>query len=239
MQARGADFSSAQTGADVSAVIRKGIHFAIVKATEGVSYTSTAMRWQLHLLEANGVAAGLYHFLKPDVDGATQWDYFEPWAAWLRRAPGFVAVDHEPDEHGILPSDEIVRAFIRRGHQRGYKIGRYGDNDVIRRNLGEDWTWAAWWAPTPPPFKHKLWQFSDGAGRQDWNVFNGDVAELDRWLTTLQTRAVLKQPPKRWWLHDDTRKAALGPYLLPRLGAAVLAYALKHPRTTTLRLERK
>lgn len=240
--ARGADFSSAQTGGDVSAVIRGGIHFAMVKATEGVHYTSPALRWQLHLLEQNGVAVGLYHFLSPDVDGADQWDYFEPWLAWQRRAPGFVAVDHEPDEHGVLPNDEIVRAFIRRGHQRGFKVGRYGDNNVIRRNLGEDWTWAAWWSKTPPPFKWKLWQFSDGNGRQDWNVFNGDVVELDHWLATLQRHhpaARTKPPAKRWWLHDDLTKAAAGPYLLPRLGAAVVAYALHHPRTTSLRLERK
>lgn len=239
--ARGADFSSAQTGGEVSAVIRQGIHFAMVKATEGVHYTSTAMRWQIGLLEANGVAAGLYHFLSPDVDGADQWDYFEQWIGYSHPS-GFVAVDHERDEHGVLPRDDIARAFIRRGHQRGYKVGRYGDNDVIRRNLGEDWTWAAWWSRTPPPFKWKLWQFSDGGGKQDWNVFNGDVAELERWLATLQRShpAVRPKPlAKRWWLHDDFTKAARGPFLLPRLAAAVVVYATRHPRTARLRLERK
>jgi GH25 family lysozyme M1 (1,4-beta-N-acetylmuramidase) len=239
MHVRGADFSSAQALPAVRHAIGQGIAFAFVKTTQGVDYVNPLARQQIATLETNGIPVGLYHFLTAEADGAAQWDHFETTLGWsLSR--GFVAVDHESDA-GVMPPDHIAQAFIRRGHQRGYRVGRYGDGRVIRRNLGEAWKWVAWWGPTPPPFGWRVWQFSDGNGEQDWNVYNGNAVQLKQWIASLtrQLERDKKWAPMRWWLHDDFTKAARGPFLLPRLGAAIVTYLVRHPKTFRLRLERK
>ena len=236
--ARGADFSSNQDDVHLQGAINQGLAFAMVKTTEGVDYVSPSARMQIARLEVNGVRVGLYHFLTSSHDGADQWDHFER-TSWARGM--VVACDQETDETGTLVPDSIARAFIRRGRQRGYRVGRYGDGRVMGRHLGEDWRWVAWWGSVPPPIRWDVWQFADGRdGAPDWNVFNGDRARLDTWWQRTATRRrPLTRMPQRWWLHDDFAKAARGPYRLPQLGPAVVAYAVRHPRSGRLRLERK
>lgn len=234
MRARGADFSSAQ---DLAAVRRAAdeITFGFVKTTQGVGYINPSAQEQFRVL--NGKVRGVYHFLTADADGAAQWDHFEAHLVYPK--PHLFAVDHET-LNGVMPPDHIVQAFIRRGHQRGFKVGRYANGSVFRRapSLGEDWRWVAWWAPTPPPFKWDVWQFSDGDGKQDWNVYNGDLAQLKTWAKRAGMRT-RPRPVLRWWLHDDFAKLARGPFRLPAIGAALVAYAARHPKSSRLRLERK
>lgn len=211
-----------------------GIAFAFVKATEGADYVNPSLSWQVRLLRERGVHVGVYHFLTHDVDGATQFDHL---FATVGYQFALVACDQETDR-GVLVPDAIASAFIRRAHQRGVKVGRYGDGRVMSRSLGEDWKWRAWWAQSPPPAPWRVWQFSDGSGAQDWNVFNGDAAALAKWVDSL-ARHKHKRSPLRWWLHDDAERAARGPYRLPRLGAAVVAYLARRPKSARLRLERK
>lgn len=234
MRARGADFSSYQSLAQVEQTRSQGIAFAFVKLTQGTGYLNPLASEQIAHLRARGVRVGVYHFLSADADGAAQWDHFER-AIGGRICP--VAVDHEP-EKGVMPADYIARAFIKRGQQRGYKVGRYASGSVFQRtrSLGENWRWVAWWAPTPPPFKWDVWQWSNGGGKQDWNYFNGDTVALAKWFGRM---GFAYRPVRRWWLHDDFAKLARGPFRLPRLGAAVVAYAARHPKSSRLRLERK
>lgn len=232
--ARGADFSSYQDDTHLKAAVHNGISFAIIKLTQGVDYVNPRAHEQASkLARLGGTRIGAYHFLTHDVDGAAQWDYFEQ---HLHGIIGPVACDQESDR-GVLVSDAIAEAFIRRGHQRGFKVGRYGDGRVFPRSLGEDWRWCAWWAKTPPPWKWDVWQFEAGTGgAPDWNVFHGNVAQLATWTKSMEGHA---KQPLRWWLHDDLTKTARGPFRLPALGAAVLAYLARHPRSNLIRLERK
>lgn len=234
MHAPGADFSSAQDFAALERAISKGIAFAFVKATEGATYANPLFASQCGRLGQHEVIVGAYHFLAHDVDGAAQWDHFEHTLGPHFRGP--VACDQETDR-GVLVPDAVAHAFIRRGHQRGFKVGRYGDSRVIGRNLGEDWKWSASWTSRPPAGPWAVWQFSDGGGKQDWNVFNGTRAELSLWARRMGTRRVAK--PVRWWLHDDFRQVARGPYRLPQLAAVLVGYLTRNPRTYALRLVRK
>jgi GH25 family lysozyme M1 (1,4-beta-N-acetylmuramidase) len=238
MRARGADFSSYQDLAQVEHARKQGIAFAFVKLTQGGRYVNPLASEQIAVLRARGVRVGVYHFLTSDVDGAAQWDHFEQTLGRGGKSMP-VAVDHEPD-HGVMPPDYIARAFIKRGQQRGFKVGRYASGSVFQRtpSLGENWRWVAWWAPTPPPFKWDVWQWSNGGGAQDWNYFNGDVPALERWMKKVGP-SWDTIPARRWWLHDDFAKLARGPYRLPRLGAAVVGYLARHPKSSRLRLERK
>lgn len=224
-RARGGDFSSYQDEAATRKAIAHGLDFGIVKATQGLGYVNPLLHLQLKLLREHGAIAGVYHFLEPGENGARQWDFFEQTSS--AGVVRLVAVDHEANEHGVTPADDVVRAFIRRGRQRGYRVGRYGSSGVMRRSLGEDWRWLAWWNPGPPPLKWDVWQFSS-AGGQDWNVFRGDVAALHRWAAA---NSQITRPALRWWIHDDAAQRALGPFRLARAGGALVAYALRHPRS--------
>lgn len=236
--ARGADFSSAQTLQQVSAAVHAhGLAFALVKASEGDAYLNPLARAQISLLEGMVVRVGLYHFLTHDVDGARQWDHFETTLHWPNRSAPIVACDQETDEHGVLVPDAVARAFIRRGQQRGYKVGRYGDGRVMGRTLGEDWRWSARWAASPPPGRWDVWQFSDGGGRQDWNVFHGDENELAFWW--VHYAAHKKAPVMRWWIHDELHQTALGPLRLAQVPGRLLAYAVRHPTSGRYELVRK
>lgn len=231
MRARGADFSSAQQ-VDEVARVSMGLDFAFVKATQGVSYVNPLLHSQAHVLATAGVLVGYYHFLDPGSDGASQWDFFEASIAGRPRSP--VALDYEAKG----TTDAQARAFILRGRQRGYRVGLYGSRTVCRRRLRQSWRWVAYWAAKPPPGRFDVWQFTDGGGRQDFDVFAGDKAMLARWWQE-QVTPLRHKPRLRWWLHDDTGQVARGPYRLAAAGAAFVRYALGHPHSRTYTLERK
>lgn len=232
-RARGCDYSSAQSIRQVQASLAR-VDFGIVKATEGIGYVSSQLAGQVVELRKAGKLVGAYHFLTED-DGVRQWDHFES----IIRPLGisWVAVDHERDERGVIPADHIAQAFIRRGRQRGYKVGRYGSaGGTMLRNLGESWRWVADWTATPPRTSWQVWQFSDGEGRQDFDVYHGDAAQLAAFYSSLHPKAM---PKPRWWLRDVAGGRSFGPYLLARAAAVLVAYAVRHPKSTAFTLERK
>lgn len=231
MRPRGADFSSYQSVEHV-AQLAPELAFAFVKLTQGTDYVSLLAAAQTRELVRQHVKVGFYHYLVPG-DGARQWDYFE---AELRlRAPGPVAVDYEAP--GV--TDAMARAFIARGRQRGFRVGLYGSSGVAQRYLGQSWTWAAWWSDVPPPFRWDVWQFSNGGGEQDYNVFNGTEQELAIWWTRMSALRRRPPAPLRWWVHDELNRHALGPFRTAMLGPRLAAYALRHPKARLFTVERK
>jgi hypothetical protein len=248
LRARGADFSSYQSYATTIAAVQGdgGLHFGIVKFTEGLDYINPALADQVNVLRNLSALAGAYHFLTPD-DGARQWDHFEQQLA--RTGVRLVAADYEAP--GV--TDNIARSFIRRGQQRGYKVGLYGSRGTVTRKLGQDWNWAAWWNPTPPPFAWDIWQFAAGeGGAPDWNIYRGNVNDLGAFGAKMAAPAsagyagkgnkyvaYLKLPPLAWWIHDEATAGAIGPLSLPGACARLLAYAARHPRSSRYSLERK
>jgi GH25 family lysozyme M1 (1,4-beta-N-acetylmuramidase) len=238
-RARGGDFSSFQTLATVTRFVNEHHPaFSFVKTTQGDHYVNPLARQQIALLEQGGRRVGLYHFLSHDVDGARQWDHFETTVHWAR--PTLVCCDQESDRDVLVP-DAIARAFIRRGQQRGYKVGRYGDARVMGRRLGENWRWYARWAATPPAGAWDFWQFASGEsfgpGEPDRNVFRGNPAQLELFWAK-HSKPHLPAPP-RWWLHDSLEKRALGPYRLAQLAPRLAVYLARHPRSHQLELVRK
>ena len=234
MRARGADFSAYQSIGHVDAVAQQ-IDFGLVKATQGTGYVNPQLNGQVTVLRRHKKIVGVYHFLTSD-DPVAQWDHFEtvirPLGIYL------VAVDHERGAGADpIPADHIAQAFIRRGRQRGYKVGRYGSSGVtMNRGLGEAWRWVAAYQPAPPAVAWHVWQFSDGNGAQDWDVFHGDAAQLARFVATLKPKPA--PPPARWWLRDVAGNRTLGPYRLARLVPALAAYSVRHPKVSAYTLRR-
>lgn len=235
LRARGADVSSWQDEAATREVLDAGIQFAIVKISDGVTGNPNARAgWQLDLFRTHGVYVGVYHYLQPE-NGAAQWDNFEAHWRALGSPPDVVfAGDYE--EKGV--TDVHARAFLRRARQRNFKVGLYGSSEVARRQIGQDWTWAAWWSSSPPPYRWDVWQFSDkGPGGSDLNVFHGGVDELHRFWGRMAGPRPATRPA--WWVHDDDTEAALGPFRAPaRVAVAWLAHAARHPSSWHYRIAR-
>lgn len=231
-RARGSDFSSWQP-VDEVARIAPSISFAFVKATEGLDYLNPLFAQQVHELHRHGVHVGYYHFLDPAADAVAQWDHFEQSIAGKVRAP--VALDYEAKG----ATDAQAKAFIRRGRQRGYRVGLYGSETVCKRRLGQAWRWVAKWSDKPPVSRWDVWQFTNGHGRQDYNVYAGDLHHLRAWWQR-QSDPLRRKVRPRWWLTDlDHSNAPQGPLWLVQVGARLLAYARAHPGSHLYTLERK
>lgn len=235
-RARGADFSSAQS-VDETAKVARTIDFAFVKATQGTDYVNPVLHSQVHMLRTAGVLVGYYHFLDPASSGAAQWDHFELELVGMTRGP--VAIDYEASG----TTDAQARAFIRRGRQRGFKVGLYGGEHLFGRARlirlgGPSWSWVAYWSSKPPPVGFDVWQFTDGAGRQDYNVFRGGRGLLEAWWKR-QSAPRRRKVRLRWWLTDTRAGVALGPFLLAGACARLLAYNRRHPASHAYTLELK
>jgi GH25 family lysozyme M1 (1,4-beta-N-acetylmuramidase) len=236
-RARGIDVSSYQSiGETMQALYSSSVSFAFVKATQGLGYVNPLAASQIKAAQREGALVGLYHFLD-GTDGTRQWDHFEATIGTLPAAV-MVAVDYETSGLPVNAiGDAICRAFIKRGRQRGYHVGVYGDSEVAPRSFGQAFTWAAAWGPSPPPYRWDFWQFADRP-ICDWNVFRGNAEQLHAFVVQLNAKPLA--PRLGWWVHDQTTNASLGPYMLVGAAVAALAvYALRHPRSRSYSLERR
>jgi GH25 family lysozyme M1 (1,4-beta-N-acetylmuramidase)/LysM repeat protein len=73
---RGIDISAYDPYIDWQKVRAQGIRFAIIKATEGTHYSQPYFSQQWVGAKSVGVLRGAYHYLRAQVDGAKQADFF-------------------------------------------------------------------------------------------------------------------------------------------------------------------
>ncbi|MGW2103806.1 GH25 family lysozyme [Streptomyces olivaceoviridis] len=199
---RGLDVSGYNPHVDWEATAARGAAFAYVKATEGVSYSSSYFAQQYKGAADAGLIRGAYHFARPDVSGGrTQADYFlahgGKWKRDGKTLPG--TLDIEANGRGDAcwglgrsAMTSWITAFVNKYRAQA---GRY---PVI-------YTSATWWAsctgnyrgfgrtvplwivnqsgtPTPLPAGWKtytVWQTADsGPFPGDQDVFNGRPKDL-------------------------------------------------------------
>jgi lysozyme len=72
----GIDVSKYQVNTDWSQVAASGRVFAFVKYSEGTNYTNSSFGADWSAAQAAGVLRGAYHFFHPDVDAASQANFF-------------------------------------------------------------------------------------------------------------------------------------------------------------------
>jgi GH25 family lysozyme M1 (1,4-beta-N-acetylmuramidase) len=97
----GLDVSGWQTTIDWKQVWDNGARFAYVKATEGVSYTSSHFSSQYNGSYNVGMIRGAYHFAIPNIsDGPTQANYFVQngggWWADGQTLPPLLDIEYDP-----------------------------------------------------------------------------------------------------------------------------------------------
>lgn len=199
----GPDCSRHQGAVDWGKVAGAGHDFAIIKATDGVSYryvdwfTSNFPR-----VKATGLVPGAYHFISAHHPGADQARYF---VATVGDLDGVLAVvDVETGADGSHPTAARVREFateferLAPGHPLIVYTGRWYWRDILGNPYGADigplWhseydtgaevtdgpemdSYGGWSACT-------IWQYTSSgscpgvAGNCDLNQFFGDRADL-------------------------------------------------------------
>ncbi|PJN36600.1 hypothetical protein CG747_32180 [Streptomyces sp. CB02959] len=244
---RGLDVSGNNPHVDWKATAAKGAAFAYVKATEGVSYTSSYFAQQYNGAAGAGLIRGAYHFARPDASGGrAQADYFlahgGTWKRDGKTLPG--ALDIEAKAHGDpcwglsrSAMTNWIGAFVNEYH------ARTGRHPVI-------YTAAGWWAactgnyrgfgrtdplwivnqsgtPTPLPAgwnTYTLWQTAaSGAFPGDQDVFNGTLKDLK----TFALGDYTPPPPAPSWpvaqQGQAGRQVTTVQYLLAAHGAPITA----------------
>jgi GH25 family lysozyme M1 (1,4-beta-N-acetylmuramidase) len=215
---RGLDVSGYQGNVDWPAVASAGASFAYVKATEGITYTSSYFSQQYNGSVNAGLIRGAYHFARPDTSGgAAQADYFVDhgggWRADGRTLPGALDIEYAPKGdtcYGLSRGAMIdwITAFSTRYRARaGRTPAIYSTTDWWSRCTGNYGgfagthpLWIANYSGTPTPLPqgwstYTIWQYADsGTFPGDQNTFNGTRDDLRTFASGDYT-----PPPVRAW----------------------------------------
>lgn len=192
------DLSHWQTTINFATLKAGGILGVILKATEGTGYTDTTYRSRRASAEQAGLIVSTYHFLKAG-NAQAQMAYY---LAQVNPAPGErMVIDVE--EAGTTLSDVHAAVQALLDDPRGVQVTVYGGS-LIKDLLGSspdkflaDNTslWLAQYTSGTPSWPKQvwpnwsLWQYSDKgsvkgvSGACDVNVFNGEDANLVKWLS--------------------------------------------------------
>jgi GH25 family lysozyme M1 (1,4-beta-N-acetylmuramidase) len=198
----GIDVSSYQGNVNWSAQWKSGVRFAYVKATEGTYYTNPYFAQQYNGSYKVGMIRGAYHFGIPSSPAIAQANYFVAhggkWSADGKTLPPALDIEYNPygaSCYGLSPSAMVtwLKTFANQVHK---KAGRYpviytttdwwrtctGNSSALAKT---DPIWIANWSNSagtlPAGWKTwKFWQYSNGGGVLDRDVFHGGLAALKK-----------------------------------------------------------
>ena len=203
---RGIDVSTFQGNIDWQKVKQSGVEFAIIKATQGRSVTSSAHLFtdskfvkNISGATAAGIPCGVYHYLTAAsiAEAKQEADYFlSRIAPYKQKITLWAAVDVEEDRY--LPRDKtaltaVVNAFCERVQAAGYRPMVYTNPNYLRYRLNGIGQWELWLAlwrskskvPTAKEYPNmKIWQYggetvSGVSGQVDSNLGFFELPEPD------------------------------------------------------------
>ncbi|WP_257389526.1 glycoside hydrolase family 25 protein [Tahibacter caeni] len=197
------DLSHHNESVDFSALRGAGIAGVLHKATQGADYVDPTYAVRQSQARQAGLLWGAYHF-GDGSDAPTQAAHF---LATANAAPGdLLVLDVEQNTAGSSMSLAQAEAFVQAVFQRsGRWPGVYGSSYLKQlvaaataaSPLARCWLWVATYANRPLSLAPlwpawTLWQYTDGAsgpapqsiagvGNCDRDMYNGDLAGLQRW----------------------------------------------------------
>jgi GH25 family lysozyme M1 (1,4-beta-N-acetylmuramidase) len=208
----GIDISQVQTISDANAVYAAGFRFAIVKASEGVSYCDPRAREHCILLADAGLLVTVYSFARPSqdrpreqarrlIDCAGEAFVFRP-VLDLESAPAewssgrLLAFAQEwCDEMARTQARPVVYSYTSFLQQRFTVQDRAELLALGPLWLAQYRSVTTAWAPRsefdmPKAFHWDMWQYSGNGGYRvpgivgdcDRNLFRGDEVALQRWF---------------------------------------------------------
>ena len=172
MQWLGVDVSGHQGTIDWAKVksANPNIRFAIIKATEGVSYTAPTFEANYQGCKANGIYVGAYHYLQATnaIQAVQEAKHFaEVIAGKQFEMP--IYLDIEEEKHTTLSKavcTQIVNSFCGHLESLGYYVGVYSFQAFLQANLDKSvqnryTIWVANITNRPLGIlPHDMWQYS-------------------------------------------------------------------------------
>jgi GH25 family lysozyme M1 (1,4-beta-N-acetylmuramidase) len=187
MTVQGADWAHWQGSVDIQGIYNKGCRFAILKSTDGTSY-SYADSWFVpqmpRVLAVSGIIPGTYAMLIHGKDPVAQADYFGRYVAMFPEIR-ILALDFEFNEvTKTKPTDSECRSFAARVNALFPNKSKwlYGlEADVHRLKAYPEFaTWVRWVArySVTPPTGYDVWQYGAWEGL-DGNRYPGTLDEFN------------------------------------------------------------
>lgn len=200
----GMDVSGYQHNVDWTAAYAAGARFAVVKATEGTTYTNPYFAQQYDGSASVGMVRGGYHFALPNTQpgsGTAQADFFVDhgggWSGDGITLPPALDIEYNPYGptcYRMSPASMVawIQAFVAEVHARttqypliystyGWWLRCTGNSAAF----SQDPLWIADYGAGPGALPagwafQTLWQFADsGAFVGDQDSFNGNPARLE------------------------------------------------------------
>lgn len=205
---RGIDVASHQGYPNWGAVKNSDVHYAYIKASEGVNYVSTHVDRQWVEATGAGIVRGLYHFARPDLNGP------EPEAELFARVvnakgakgPGFLPPCLDIEVGGGHLGWWVQR-FITRLRQMidDHRVMVYAGGSFYRNQVGDGalppntLAWIAHYNGTPGRSSYLtprtvMHQYSD-SGRVNGIAGNVDLNWATRPLNEITGGGVVPPPP--------------------------------------------
>ncbi len=191
---QGIDVSHHQSRIDWSIVATEGMHFAFVKATEGITHVDSLFCYNWDSMKQEGIIRGAYHFFRPKISPLEQADNFTR------------SVDIEFGDLPPVLDVEVLDGVSKESLINAvrtwlyYAEIRYGVKPIIYTNIKfynkilaghfNDYPmWIARYGFRPPTLANgrdwHFWQYGNRgkirgiAGNVDFNVFNGSAKDLE------------------------------------------------------------
>ncbi|MEP7019272.1 MAG: GH25 family lysozyme [Pseudonocardiales bacterium] len=201
---KGMDVSSHQTNVDWAAAWSNGGRFAIVKATEGITYKSPEYAQQYNGSASVGMVRGAYHFALPGrSSGSVQADFFvNNGGGWTRDGktlPPSLDIEYNPySADGNSCYNLSQSAMVSWIHAFSNQVKARTGRDPIIYTTTDWWTtctgnssafgvnplWIARYSSSPGTLPagwsaQTIWQNADaGVLPGDQNIFNGNQTAL-------------------------------------------------------------
>jgi lysozyme len=193
-EVHGIDVSHYQSRVDWTKISQLPLHFAFVKATEGIDYKDSLFDYNWSALQRTGLRKGAYHFFRPNLPPGEQARHF---ARTVKLNAGDLPPVLDVEVMGGLSKEELVHRL-----QTWLDIveSTYGVKPIIYSNLHfynrhlagyfSDYPlWIARYHRREPSLAcgsdWAFWQYGHHGrleginGHVDFNVFRGSLSQLD------------------------------------------------------------
>jgi GH25 family lysozyme M1 (1,4-beta-N-acetylmuramidase) len=186
---QGVDVSDYQGDFDWAAA---HVDFGYAQVSDGLDFPDSTFDGNWERMKKAGVLRGAYQFFEPDQDPVKQADMVIAKVGHLGTGDLPAMVDVEVTR-GVSPGTigDRVRTWLETVEKgTGLKpiiyTGSYFWEDNVGTNLGEYPIWIAAYGPPCPSLPDDgwknwtIWQYSDGGGDLDHDVFNGSLDDLKK-----------------------------------------------------------
>ncbi len=172
------------------------LHFAFIKATEGVMNRDKHFQRNWRRSKAEGIVRGAYHFFLPSKSGKLQAENFIKTVEILPGdLPPVLDVEVTNRQSAAVIRERVWEWLHAVENYYGIKPIIYTNIDFYNRYLGDEFDdyplWIAHYKQKERPRIHRSWHFwqhsEEGLvngikGQVDFNVFNGDSTDFRQLL---------------------------------------------------------